>query len=174
MNDLRNLQDDIFATNLNKALTERAKIVALLQVVWKLGAEYTTRVKILKDKILTLDYESVVVSLKETEQRLKSKATYATDATDEQALTANDRSNKRPKRSGKGPGQNQNSQSQSSQNQGGQNGQKRKRDRSCWCCGDDGHMKRECSIWLQTLDGKEYAKRQKTSSTGPLPTPGSS
>jgi hypothetical protein len=66
-----------------------------------------TRIKILKDKILTLDYDSVVVSLKETEQRLKSKTTYATNAIDEQALTANDRTNKRSKPSGKGPGQNQ-------------------------------------------------------------------
>jgi hypothetical protein len=103
-NDLRDLQAYIFATDLNKAPTEKSKISTLLQAVRKLGTGYMTRIKILEDKILTLDYDSVVISLKETEQRLKSKTTYATNATDEQALTANDRTNKHPKPSGKGPG----------------------------------------------------------------------
>ena len=138
-NDLRDLQAYIFATDPDKAPTKKSKISTLLRAVRKLGTRYLTRIEILEDKILTLDYDLVVISLKETEQRLKSKTTYATNATDEQALTVNDRTNRRPKRSGKGPGQNQG-------DQAGKAGQKRKRDRSCWCCGDEGHMKRECSV----------------------------
>ena len=111
-NDLRDLQASIFATDPDESPTEKSKISALLRAVRKLGTEYSTRIEILEDKISTLDYESVVVSLKETELRLKSKAIYTKNATDEQALTANDRKNKRPKRSGKG-------QSQNSQDQGG-------------------------------------------------------
>ena len=95
-NDLRDLQAYIFATDPDEAPTEKSKISALLRTVRKLGAEYSTRIEILKDKISTLDYNSVVISLKETEQRLKSKTTYPTNATDEQALTANDQTNKRP------------------------------------------------------------------------------
>lgn len=172
-NDLRDLQAYIFATDPDEAPTEKSKISALLRAVRKLGTEYSTRIEILEDKISTLDYDSVVISLKETEQRLKLRATKdATNATDEQALAANDRPNKRPKRSEKGPGWNQNGRNQNSQYQGRQTGQKRKR--TCWCCGDEGHIKFDCSIWLQTIDGKEHAKRQKTSSTGRLPTPGTS
>jgi hypothetical protein len=106
-NDLRDLQAYIFAIDLNEAPTEKSKISTLLRAVRKLRTRYMTRIEILKDKISTLDYDLVVVSLKETEQRLKSKTTYATNATDEQALTANDRTNKYLKPSGKGPGQNQ-------------------------------------------------------------------
>ena len=95
-NDLRDLQAYIFATDPDEAPTEKSKISALLRTVRKLGAEYSTRIEILKDKISTLDYNSVVISLKETKQRLKSKTTYPTNATDEQALTANDQTNKRP------------------------------------------------------------------------------
>jgi formylmethanofuran dehydrogenase subunit E-like metal-binding protein len=103
-NDLHDLQAYIFTTDPNKALTEKSKISTLLRAVRKLGTGYLTRIKILKDKILTLDYDSVVISLKETKQRLKSKVTKDTNAIDEQASTANDRKNKRLKRSGKGPG----------------------------------------------------------------------
>ena len=67
----------------NESPTEKSKISALLRAVWKLGTEYSTRIEILEDKISTLDYESVVVSLKETELRLKSKATYTKNTTDE-------------------------------------------------------------------------------------------
>jgi len=165
-NDLRDLQSYIFTTDPDEAPTEKSKISTLLRTVRKLGAEYSTRIEILEDKISTLDYDSVVVSLKETEQRLKSTTKYRMNTTDEQALTANDRQNKHIRRPRRSPNQSQNSQAS---NQGSL-----KRKRSCWCCGDEGHIKADCPVWLQTLEGKEHAKRQKTSSTGPLPTPGTS
>ena len=154
-NDLRDLQAFIYATDPNESPTEKSKISALLRAIRKLSVDYHTRIEILEDRMSTLDYDSVVVSLKETEQRLKARSTdgYA----DERALTANDRLRKHPKRPVKPSGSGQES---------------LKRKRACWCCGDEGHIKTECRVWLLTLDGKAFVKRAKTASTGPLPTPG--
>jgi hypothetical protein len=154
-NDLRDLQAFIYATDPNESPTEKSKISALLRAIRKLSIDYHTRIEILEDRISTLDYDSVVVSLKETEQRLKRRPTDG--YSDEKALTANDRLKKHTKRPVKLTGSNQ---------------QSSKRKRTCWCCGDEGHVKTECRVWLQTLDGKAFAKRAKTASTGPLPTPG--
>jgi hypothetical protein len=152
LNDLRDLQAFIFATDPDESPTEKSKIYALLRAVRKLSSDYDTRIEILEDRVSTLDFDSTVISLKETEQRLKSK----TGHIDETALTANDRIRKHPKKSVR-----------TASVQGSL-----KRKRACWCCGDEGHVKNECPIWLQTIDGKAFAKRTKTASTGPLPTLG--
>jgi hypothetical protein len=45
--------------------TELSKISALLRAVRKLNTEFNTRIKILEDKLNTLDFEATVIALKE-------------------------------------------------------------------------------------------------------------
>jgi hypothetical protein len=135
--DLRDLQSFIFATDVDEAPTEKSKISTLLGAVRKLGSEYDTRIEILEDKLSTLDFDSAVISLKETEQRLKSRS----QGPNETVLAAKDQPWKRQKVQGtKRP---------DNGGQGGYGGQKgKKRKGTCYCCGEEGHFKTECHVWL--------------------------
>ena len=146
-NDLRDLQSAMVATDKTEAPSDKAKIRALLRAVRKLDSRFETRIEILQDKTSKLDYDSIVASLKEAEQRIRKSED------EEKALATIEKSRKK----GNGLKHKQN---------------QRKRKGECWCCGEEGHVKTECSIWLKTIDGKAFAKKKKRASTGPLPTPG--
>ena len=90
-----------------------------------MDSRFEIRIEILEDRTLKLDYNSVVASLKEAEQRIKKSEDK------EEALVVNNRSKRKL---AKGNNPNRNKQIQ------------RKRKEECWCCGEEGHVKTECQI----------------------------
>jgi hypothetical protein len=67
LSELQDLQLAIFMTKEDEKPTKLSKISALLRAVCKLNPKFSTRIKILEDRLDTLDYEATVVALKETE-----------------------------------------------------------------------------------------------------------
>src|SRR6266487_2650370 len=117
-----------------KPPSEKSKIGALLRAVQKLDSRYDTRIEILEDRVSELDYNSVVASLKETEQRIKVVED------EEKALAANDQLGK----------QSQRKKGRFTRNSNPKAGSQRKRQGKCWCCRDGGNIKTESSVWLKT------------------------
>src|ERR1700722_7290575 len=153
-NELQDLQSAIFMTKAEDKPTESSKILALLRATRMLNPAFATRIEILEDKLESLDYETTVVALKETESRIKaSKKT----ETEEQSFATNDR------KQGNTRGRDRKS----------KGGQKRKRV-ECYACGGN-HFQRECKEWLgfkKSRDKQQETKGQNSGFTSPLPTPG--
>ena len=122
-NDLRDLQSPMVATDKTEAPSDKAKIRALLRAVRKLDSRFETRIEILQDKTSKLDYDLVIASLKETEQRIKKIDN------EEKALVAIEMSKKKKK-----------------DHNAYKENRKPKRKGECWCCEEEGHVKTECLI----------------------------
>src|ERR1700722_199728 len=87
-NELQDLQSAIFMTKAEEKPTKASKILALMRATWMLNPAFATCIEILEDKLDSLNYETTVVALKETESRIKAlKKT----ETEEQSLATNDR-----------------------------------------------------------------------------------
>lgn len=167
-NELQELQSMIFMTKEDEKPTELSKISALLRAARKLHLDFDTRIEILEDKLSSLDYETTVVALKETESRIKASKPKATN--DEEKSLATEEHKR---------GQSKKWRGNSQRGRGGRSRGQKRIWMGCYTCGGD-HMQRNCREWLNSPEGGA-CKHHKgphenwgrpSGSTGPLPSPG--